>query len=161
MVKGTRGKKKGYFASFVNDEYGFGVVARSINEAKKLFWNYTKIWLEDNEYIDIRIRTKKNAIIEGLSIGVIDDEITGLKAGMYDYFEGECPICKGESFITKKGDIIGCNHCLMNMCDFYDKEKEICNTYSKRSEQYQSVWDQSDCDPENCKFWKKGENEGK
>jgi len=168
MKKGRKGKKKGYFVKYINDEFGYGVVARSTNEAKMLFWKFDKdLSYNDFEYIDIRVNERKNAEIHDLPIGVVDDGLVGLKASLFDHTWGICPICeKEDDYIYKKEDLIGCSQCLSESCIFYDKENDECNCKPRMKE---ISWDKHydykvckpDCDPEDCKFWKELKDEEK
>lgn len=157
MKKDNKGKKKGYFAYYNGEENGYGVVARSPNEAKSLYWKYADDdgW---NEYIHIRVRIKKNADITDLPIGVIEDDMTGLKRGFYGCVEGCCPTCEDDdTYIIEKDGIVGCYLCISKHCIYFDITTEECNNADriKGLSEYQN----KKCDPEDCKFWKKDDIE--
>ena len=157
MAKGTRGKKRGYFVNYGRDEYGWGVVAHSINEAKVLFWKFSGDH-EWEEYINIRARIKKDAKISNLPIGVIEDNITGLKAGLYGFFEGCCPTCEDDdTYVIEKDGVVGCYLCIGKHCTYFDKETNECKNPERTKER--SEFQSNECDPEECKFWKKDDIE--
>ena len=74
-------------------DYGYAVVANSVREAKKPFWDYPDRDF-DNEFIDIVVKWSKNAIVDDLNIGVIDDPKLVLAAGIYESYDGcDCEKC--------------------------------------------------------------------
>ncbi len=156
MVKETRGKKKGYFVNFKNNEYGYGVVANSTNEAKSLFLKHDEDgW---NKSIDIQVIIKEEANITDLPIGVIEDEMLGLKAGFYGCVEGSCPACEDDdTYVIEKDGIVGCYLCIGKHCTYFDKETNECKNPDRIKEQ--SEFQSNECDPEGCKYWKKDDIE--
>ena len=157
MVKGTRGKKKGYFVYYKNEENGYGVVAHSPNEAKSLFWKYTDD-NEWNEYFDIRVMVRKEANISDLPIGVVEDDMHGLKRGFYGCVEGCCPTCEDDdTYVIEKDGIVGCYLCIGKHCIYFDKETNECKNPDRIKER--SEFQSNECDPEDCKFWKKDDIE--
>jgi len=104
---------RGYFVD-LGDGEGFGVVAESVREAKKLAYKYATREFCDVDFIDLSVRWQRAANIEGLEKGIIDDGIIGLKAGLFGYAIGEtCPICGDENCMIRCEDgLIGCDDCL-------------------------------------------------
>jgi len=97
--KERRIKLKGYYFSDCEDnDTGIGIVAHSVREAKKIGWQYWGIaYGHDSEYIELVCHLVKDANVDKLSIGVIENFKDGLKAGVFGYVEGErCEICNDE-----------------------------------------------------------------
>ena len=102
--------KRGYFVYEDDADYGQAVVATSSKKAKSMCLR-TELFCE-SEYIDIKVKWKKKANVEKLNIGLVDDLIEGLKAGLYSYVEEEsCPICKRTDMIYNNNDYISCSEC--------------------------------------------------
>lgn len=103
--------KKGYYVSGdPDDEYGIAVVATSSKEAKKIGFPFL-----DNEYdadyIDVRVKWKRDANIDKFPIGIIEDYLTGLKCGIYDYIYGVCENCRGQTFVELHDGVVLCKFC--------------------------------------------------
>lgn len=102
--------KRGYFVYEDNADYGQAVVATSSKNAKTMCLG-TELFC-DSEYIDIKVRWKKKANVEKLNIGLVDDLMEGLKAGLYSFVEEEeCPICGCTDIIYNNKDYISCSEC--------------------------------------------------
>lgn len=103
-------KKRGYFVYEKDGDYGFPVVATSEREARKIAWQRCDLWCD---WIDIRATWKRDANVEDLPIGYVEDEILGLRRGMFDYLEDtKCEVC-GEFVRVEyhEGKVI-CSDCL-------------------------------------------------
>lgn len=94
-VKNMESKLKAYtWKPDKDDENCLGVVAESSKEARKIGYIYWRNeYCDDNEFIDCRVTLNKEAKVEGLLKGVVEDMEQGLKLGFYGYVEGECPRC--------------------------------------------------------------------
>lgn len=102
--------KRGYFVDEEGADYGQRVVARSSKDAKRMCLG-TELFC-DSEYIDIKVKWMKKANVENLSIGLVDDLIEGLKAGIYSWVEEEdCPECHKTDMIYNNEGYIGCSDC--------------------------------------------------
>lgn len=104
-----------------DSDCGIAVIAESAKAAKKIGWNFweSEYGIED-EYVDCRVKLIKDARIEGLSSGALDDSIEGLKRGLYGYVEeAECPRCSNTGtvywddgfFCGNCEDMIKCEKC--------------------------------------------------
>ncbi len=84
-------KKRGYFVKEKDGDFGIPIVAATAREAKIIAYSQTEL---DCDFIDVRVRWRKDASVEDLPIGVIEDELLALKRDMFDYLEEyECEIC--------------------------------------------------------------------
>jgi len=99
-----------------DSESGIAVIANNYREAKRMGYSW---WGSEHghecDYIEQRVKLVKNANVEGLKEGPIDDFIEGLKRGLYGYVLEECPICKSEMveiYYDDEQDRIGCDSCL-------------------------------------------------
>ena len=91
--------KRGYFGKSHKDaDLGYAIVAHNTKEAKKLLWEKSNEFGEDEwNLIDLTIEWKRDANVENIPIGFIDDLRTGLKCGIFNFIEGgECDDCGGE-----------------------------------------------------------------
>ena len=111
-------KLKGYFWRPSKDsEYGVGIVATSVKEAKKMGWKYWgSLYGNDETWIEIECHLKKDVDVSGLDCSqVFEPEVNyfdGLKRNLYDFVDTECPICFHEERIVCKDGIVGCEDCL-------------------------------------------------
>jgi hypothetical protein len=85
-------KKRGYYIHGGDPKRGFAVVATSLQEARVLVYHAGEI---EAEWIDITGWWCRNAIVDDLPIGVVEDLQLGLLRGMFDYLKGECDVCGG------------------------------------------------------------------
>lgn len=112
-----KNKLKPYMWSPEEDsEYNYAVIAESHKEAKKLGANYygKEVGHDSPDwFIEQRCHLiKRNVNIEGLSKGVIDDGLDGLKRGFYSWIDYEtCPKCKTDDTTVYYEDGYYCNHC--------------------------------------------------
>ena len=106
--------KRGYYVNEMDEPDGIGVVATSVKEAKKIAF--------DNEltcdWIDIRCRWVKDAEVEDLPVGIINDYKLGLKRGLFSYIEDECDMCGRDDMLELVSEQALCSDCA---------EKEINN----------------------------------
>ena len=91
MIKEETNTKETMPTCRTNEELGddsdanVAVVAHSAREAKKLAWNYQ--WHElDCEWTDLRVYWIREAQVEKLSVGVIDEDLA-LKCGLFGYID--------------------------------------------------------------------------
>lgn len=111
---------KGYFwRPFKDSEYGIGVIAHNINEAKKVGWHEWGIeYGNDESWIDIYCRLKKDVDVSGIkypcAIQPEDNSYDGLRRNLYDWVDSNCPVCGHEDFIVynKELDLVACEDCI-------------------------------------------------
>ncbi len=103
-------KKKAYYVSD-NEEYGIFVVAESVKHAKRLGWGNE--CLCNDEYTDLTAKWNKEAKVDDLEYGVVDDMKEGLRRGVFGFIdEGEdCDQCGVESFLTNVEGKCLCSDC--------------------------------------------------
>jgi len=64
-----------YFAHYRDDwSSGVAVIAHNIREAKKIAWGYRDL-IDCDWWTDMRVNWIKEADIEGLKVGVVDEQI--------------------------------------------------------------------------------------
>jgi hypothetical protein len=108
-------KKRAYYVGEKDSEYGIAVIASNAKEAKKLAFGVEP--LDDVEWIDLRVRWNKRAIIDDLPVGFVfnDDRVLeGVHRHVYafaDYFT--CPNCGAEDVRVEEiyDDVFGCEQC--------------------------------------------------
>lgn len=82
--------KRGYFVHPADDGCGFAIVATSVREAKKI--GFAKVL--DCDFLDVRARWLRLAVVDDLKIGVVTDEMLALRRGFYGWLEESvCDIC--------------------------------------------------------------------
>lgn len=103
-------KKKGYNVKCVDDTCSIAVVATTNRDAKKI--GFVRL---DCDWIDVRATQAKDADVEDLSIGIIDDAILAWRRGIYnwltDYTETTCDGCHKEPALYRIGRQIYCENC--------------------------------------------------
>lgn len=106
--------KRGYFVHGNDDACGLAVVATSAKEAKKLAWETGELnagWADD--WINIRARWKRNAIVDDLSIGVVHDPRVGLLCGIYHHLdEYPCDGCGRDEMVYAHDGAVLCECCI-------------------------------------------------
>jgi len=106
--------KRGYFVKEHEEaDYGCAVVAHSMREAKKMFWNHPDT-NEDGcaEWINMRVEWKREAEVEQIPLGVIEDLRLGLISKIFEYIEEyECDQCHGEGCIQEFEGKALCEEC--------------------------------------------------
>lgn len=102
---------RGYYVWEGYSETGFGVVANTAVEAKKLgFYYQQEYW--HVEFIKMRARWMRHANVEGLDKGVVE-VVDGLRRGFYASIEyNDCPACGECGQIFIRNGIVGCAGCL-------------------------------------------------
>lgn len=99
--------KRGYYVNEIEEFDGIGVVATSVKEAKKIAF--------DNEltcdWIDMRVRWIKDADVNDLPVGIINDYKLGLKHGLFNYIEGTCDICGRDDVLEWVNEQALCSDC--------------------------------------------------
>jgi len=102
--------KKGYNVNTQDDEHSIAVVAFTSREAKKL--GFTKL---DCDWVDVRVRQAKNADVEDIPIGIINDNILAWRRGIFDwidnYDETTCDECHNDIALERIGRKILCEKC--------------------------------------------------
>ena len=105
-------RKRGYYV-FNADEYeeGIAVVARTAREAKIVAFNYAFDIVGD-DWLNLRCKWIRDANVENLPFGVVEEPEAGLRAGIYAAIEGVCEICSEEKIVTYHNKKIICYDCL-------------------------------------------------
>lgn len=111
--------KRGYFVKpHPEADTGYAVIATSAKEARKILWKYGDEFGEgDWEWSNLRAEWKREAKINHLPIGLIDDLKTGLEVGIYcclgDFI---CDRCGNErEFVEMIDGIVTCEECKDNL----------------------------------------------
>lgn len=111
--------KKGYFVSGDGDELGFAVIAESEVEAKTSV--HEAGWLEDCNNIECHIIPGAN--VDGLPIGMVEDERDALCRGLYDFLqEQECDECGEVGDLECYEGRALCENCIWDAMDRDDEE---------------------------------------
>lgn len=101
--------KRGYFVYEKDGDYGFPVVATTAREAKKIAYQSCDL---DCDWVDIRACWKRDANVEDLPIGYVEDEKLGLRRCFFDYLENsECERCGEFGRVEIHEGKITCNDC--------------------------------------------------
>ena len=64
----------------------FGVVASTAKNAKVMAWNRWEFDLEC-EYIDIRVQWRRDATVDDLPLGPVEDSMVALRHKLIDYVD--------------------------------------------------------------------------
>ena len=98
-----------------NDEDmgGFAVVATTAKEAKKIVYDAGEIIFGDTDYIAIRARWQRDAVVDDLPIGMVDDPHLGLLRGMYgSLMEYPCDECGKDADVVCYNGRALCSCCI-------------------------------------------------
>ena len=91
--------KRGYFVHGGDEMCGFAVVATSARGAKKIVYDSGE--LLGTDWIDIRVRWVRDAMVSDLPIGMVEDARGALIRGLYDTLaEYPCDECGEEWDVT-------------------------------------------------------------
>ena len=102
-------KKRGYFIHGSDPSGGFAVVATSLQEARRIVYRAGDI---EGDWIDITGHWCRDAKVDNLPIGVVEDLRLGLVRGMYQYIEDfECDVCGEVSFVHECNGKVLCASC--------------------------------------------------
>ena len=96
-------------------EYGILCIAKNLQDAKRMGYNWHgHEYGHDEDFIEQRCHWLKKGDVEGLSCGVYEDYADALKRNLFDWFQGECPICEDDDCMVSKNDagLIGCDSCI-------------------------------------------------
>lgn len=107
--------KRLYLVTDIDYEYCIGIVESSVKEARKRGLNH----FPESEFIDIRVKWKKDIDISKYPIGYTFDDtgnrlMEGLKIGVYDNLEeGECLNCHYKGYVEHidKNPFVLCSRC--------------------------------------------------
>ena len=100
---------RGYFAEEKDGDYGFPIVATSAREAKGIAATITDL---DCDYVDIRVRWVRDARVDGLPIGHLEDLKEALRREFFGYLEdGICERCGKEDYVELWDEKIICRDC--------------------------------------------------
>ena len=104
-------KKRGYFIVEKDEVYGVAVVALTARDAKKLASHDDS--MIDVDFINITTRWMREARVDDLPVGVIEDNQLAVRRGVYGWLTGGiCDIChEGADVQSYKGKAI-CSDCL-------------------------------------------------
>ena len=116
--------KKGYFVSGDGDgELGFAVIAESEVEAIAIAWGAEFRGNGWDDVDDIEVICTPNANIEGLPLGMVQDERDALCRGLYDYLqEQECDECGEVGDLECHEGRALCEDCIWDAMDRDDEE---------------------------------------
>ena len=105
-------KKRAYFGmEHKYADYGYGIVAESITEAKQMLWGYEE-FSGAYEWIDLRVTSRPDVNVENLPIGIVEDLRIGLVAGFYSMLrEFPCDICGNISDVELCDGKVVCDGC--------------------------------------------------
>ena len=110
---------KGYLVCDSGNELGFAVIAESEVEAKTAVREAG--WLEDCNNIECHIIPGAN--IEGLPLGMVEDERDALCRGLCDFLEdSRCDECKYHSELTCHEGRALCEDCIWDAINGDDEE---------------------------------------
>jgi len=112
--------KRGYYIHGGDEVYGVAVVANSLREAKKKAF----IFLDEDEWIEMKGRWIRDANVIGLEEGIIHDLYDGLRRGFYSYIEGNCEACGEESHLSLCSDKALCFDCAEKEYEREEKKNE-------------------------------------
>lgn len=101
-------KKRGYFIHGGDPAGGFAVVATSLQEARVLVYHAGEI---EAEWIDITGWWCRDAKVDDLPVGIIEDLRVGLLRGMFNYLEDECDVCGEVSVLHEHNGNAVCWNC--------------------------------------------------
>lgn len=91
--------KKGYYVYVPEDDgVSIAVVATSSKEAKNIGYKYLHNEY-DADFLDVRVKWKRDANVDELPIGIEKNYLTGLVKGIYDYIYGKCDICGANTIV--------------------------------------------------------------
>jgi hypothetical protein len=113
--------KKGYFVCDSGNELGFAVIAESEVEAIAIAWDAElRDWCDAD---DLECLCLPKANIDGLPIGMVEDERDALCRGLYDYLqEQECDECMKDGDLTYHEGRALCQDCLWDAINGDDEE---------------------------------------
>lgn len=112
--------KQGYYVQNHEDaDYGYAIVAESLDEAKDILWKYSET-IGEGEWnqTDLVATVKPEAKIDHLPIGLIEDLRTGLEVGIFTYIENfECDVCgcDDDNFVEFVDGKVVCRDCRDHM----------------------------------------------
>ncbi len=75
--------KRGYLVSDKNKDYGYPVIAHNAKEAKMIVWKERRN--EFDNWIDVKVNWRKDAVIDELPFGTITDDLEAVKRKLMDY----------------------------------------------------------------------------
>lgn len=102
-------KLRAYFVTAEGNDFGIGIIAETAKEAKNLAFGSDVLY--ENEFIDLRVKWKRNVNAGGLPKGEVN-LYEGLKRGIYDFGIGDCPTCeKDAESITFEDGVFSCESC--------------------------------------------------
>jgi hypothetical protein len=116
---------KGYFVSGDGDgELGFAVVAESEVEAIAIAWDAElRDTCDEWRRKDVECIPLPKANIEGLSLGMVQDERDALRRGLYDFLQGqECDECGEHDDLECHEGRALCHDCIWDAMNGDDEE---------------------------------------
>jgi hypothetical protein len=108
--------QRAYYAHEDGAEWGIAVVTTSVKEAKRIAFAAPEI---NCDWIELRCSWQRNANIDGLPMGVVEDPIDALRRGIYGYLEdATCDICgKTDTCVQSAHGKAVCRDCMENIYD--------------------------------------------
>lgn len=108
--------KRGYFGKENKDaDYGFAIVANTAKQAKKLLYELRHEYGEGEwNWIDLTIEWKRDAIVDDIPIGQIEDLRIGLESKIFSFVCGaDCDVCGNEGeYIQLVNNKMMCEECI-------------------------------------------------
>lgn len=108
---------RGYFVQIDQEDWGVAVVATSAKDAKRIA--YDDELSAHGDWIDVRVRWKKNCDVSDLPIGVIDDDQLALRRGLYGWCEqATCDVCGEDKHVEsvrlplRQDFVVACGDCI-------------------------------------------------
>jgi hypothetical protein len=104
--------KKAYFGIEHPDaDYGYGIVAESVTEAKKLLFEYDEV-STDIEWINIRVSLRPSVNVGNLPIGIVEDVRLCCVAGFCSMIRDfPCDVCGRDSDVEMYNGKVVCEGC--------------------------------------------------
>lgn len=104
--------KRGYWVHVNMEPEGIAVVAASAMDARKIAYASGEIAYEDPGWINVRAHWQRDADVDGLPVGVVDDPRVGLLRGMYAVInEYPCDACGKDADVCECGGRALCAWC--------------------------------------------------
>ena len=82
--------KRGYLVSGTDPCWGVPIVARDAKGAKRMAWDSWKDEL-NCEWIELKVNWKREARVENLPYGVVENEFIAIECGFFNY-KVECKV---------------------------------------------------------------------
>lgn len=113
---------RGYYVYERGAEWGIPVVAPSTREARHIGFRASEL---DCDWIDLRCRWRQDANVDGLPVGIVEDEMDALRRGLYSWLEdGTCDICGAkDAYLESVDGRAVCEVCREKLEDIGDENR--------------------------------------